>query len=608
MSRAAAFLARFVRADREDALLHAMADDPDGLMAAMAEAPEALLSAAQAAVAQGGPPADPDRGGFASAACDSLGQIVTADARFRDWLGGPDPLAAAVRRLDAGRPCVSVIAGDASGRPVAVAAARLATARGWPLAPAVRAALDVGAARYAVIAFRPDDDAWDRAARAHGLSRQQARLAAALARSGNLADAAAELGVAYETARKLVAGAMRKIGAARQADLVRRVMQAAAGSVPAAADAPALFSDLFGLNRRQAALAQLVARGVTREAAAARLNMSGEAARSAMKVVYQACGVGNAVDLSRIVAEVDALAGLAAACSVELPATGDEPLRLLARRRAPGQIAFTDHGPPRGRPVIHLHTAVGGRHMPGTLVAALQAAGWRPISIDRPGFGLSTMIDGQPWEQAADDLGEVLDALGLVDAVLLSRTAAMVALTVAERLGGRICGGVLVGPEPPAALDTRWSGMMGRGKSLFFNSSLFAAAFATIMSRRTSSEQIVRMQRDSVAGSAIDEAVMDDPACVADIVRASRQAALGLHGFVAEMRAQGSARAVPALRDGRRWTVIVGARDPLYDGPATGAYWQAQLPGAALVVLPDGGRWLHFTHVPAIVAALQRLC
>ena len=245
--------------------------------------------------------------------------------------------------------------------------------------------------------------------------------------------------------------------------------------------------------------------------------------------------------------------------------------------------------------------------MPRRLVAALQAGGWRPISIDRPGFGLTSMIEGQPWEQAADDVGEVLDALGLAHAVLLSRTAAMVGITTAARLGARIAGGILIGPEPPAALDTRWAGMMGRGKALFFNSPLFAAAFAAIMSKRTSSEQIIRMQRDSVAGSAIDEAVMDDPANVADIVRASRQAALGLHGFVAEMRAQGTAAVPPVLADGRRWTVMVGACDPLYDGPASGTYWQAQLPGAALAVLPDGGRWLHFTHVPAIVAALQRL-
>jgi pimeloyl-ACP methyl ester carboxylesterase len=217
------------------------------------------------------------------------------------------------------------------------------------------------------------------------------------------------------------------------------------------------------------------------------------------------------------------------------------------------------------------------------------------------------MIAGDPWQQAALDLGEIMDALGLDRVVLLPRTAAMVGITAAAMLGTRISGGVLVGPEPPAAFDTRWAGMMGRGKSLFFGSPLFAAAFAAILSRRTSSAQIARMQRDSVAGSAIDEAVMDDPHAAADIVRASRQAALGLDGFLAEMRAQGSPGLQPALADGKRWTVIVGAHDPLYDGPASAAHWQAQLPGAQAVIIPDGGRWLHFTHVPAIVAALARL-
>ncbi len=588
-----------------------MVADYDGLFAAIAEAPDALLAAADAAVVAAGPPANPHADSFASACSDRFGKVVAADPRFLDWLGGMDPLAAVVRGIGIDRPSVSAIADDRSGRPVAVAAATLAVARRWPLADDVRAALDGGAGEFAVIAFRPQSGAWDRAARAYGLSPQESRLAAALARRGDLKDAAAATGVAYETARKIVGNAMRKVGAARQTDLVRRILSAAAGDVRTPEGSTALFADLFGLSVRQASLAQAVAHGATRDAAAAALGASSQSAKADMKIVFQACGVANAVDLARIAAEVDALAGLAAACSVEIEAPGAtmpaEPLRLIARRRAPGRIAVTDHGPAKARPLLMFHAAVGGRHQSRRLVAALQAAGWRPISFDRPGFGLTDMIVGPcPFAECAADVGDILDALGIAAVTLFSRTASSAALTTAALLPDHVAGGILVAPDPPAHLDRRNAGMMGRGKALFFGNAVLAAAFARILSRRTSSAQIIRMQRQSVAGSAIDEAAIDDPDTCADIVRASRQAALGMRGFLAELQAHGAGALPPAMADARHWVVINGARDPLYDFADAARFWQETLPGAEIEVLADGGRWLHLTHVDAVVAALAR--
>lgn len=606
--RAAAFLDRFRRADRDNALLDVLVDDYDGLFAAIEAAPDAVLAAAASATADAGPPAGIHLDSFASACCDRNGRVIVADQRFIAWLGGLDPLAAVVRRVGADRPSVSTIADDRSGRPVAVAAATEAIAARWPLADTVRAALASTDNAVAVVAFRPDGEAWDRAARAYGLSRQQSRLAEALARRGNLRDAADATGLAYESARKLVGQAMDKVGAARQTDLVRRVLTAAAGDLRAPEGGTRLFADLFGLSARQATLAQAVAHGATREAAAAALAVSRETAKAEMKVVFQACGVANAVDLARIAAEVDALAGLATACSIEIaPRGGDglaEPLRLIARRRAPGSIAVTDHGPARGRPLLMFHPAVGGRHQPRRLVAALQAAGWRPIGFDRPGFGLTDMIDGaDPFAEAGLDAVDIVAALGLDRVTLFGRTASAATLATAAAMPDRIASGILVAPDPPAHEDLRSSGMMGRGKALFFGNRALATAFARILSKRTSSAQIARMQRQSVAGSAIDEAVLDDPEHLADIVRASRQSALGLHGFLAEMQAHGRSSPAP-LACGKAWTVIVGAHDPLYDIAATQGCWARLLPGSALLSLPDGGRWLHLTHTAAVVAAL----
>ena len=608
-ARAIAFLDRFRRADHDDTLLDAMGEDSEGLMAAAEVAPAALLALAAAAAAVAGPPVDLHSGSFASAAVDADGRIVAADAAFREWLGGDGALAAVVRGLAIDRPSVSAITNDRTGRPVAVAAARLATARRWPLAPDVRAVLDSGAGAFAVVAFRPDGRAWDQAARAYGLSPQESRLAAALARRGDLQQAAADTGVAYETARKLISSAMKKAGAARQTELVRRVLAAAAGDVRPPDGSTRLFADLFGLSLRQAELAQGVARGATRETAAVAIGISNAAAKAELKIVFQAAAVASAVDLARIFAEIDALAGLAAACSVEIQPYRDgrcsEPLRLIARRRAPGQIAVIDHGPAGGRPLLMFHPAVGGRHQSRRLVTALQAAGWRPIGFDRPGFGLTDMIVGDcPFGEAAADVRDILDALDLTLVTLFGRTASAAALATAALLPERVAGGVLVAPDPPSHLDRRRSGMMGRGKALFLGNAAMAAALARILSRRTSSDQIARMQRRSVAGSAIDEAAIDDPEARADIVRASRQAALGMAGFLAEMQASGRGIGAPRLGDARDWAIVAGACDPLFQFSDSETHWRAAMPGVRIDIIADGGRWLHLTHVAEVIAAI----
>ena len=609
IDRAAAFLDRFRRADANDALLDFMGEAHEELFAAMTAAPDALLAAATAAVTDTGPPADPHDDSFASGACDRDGRLVAAEPRFRDWLGGGDPLATMVRGFGSYRPSVMAITDDRNGRPVAIAAARIATARTWPLAPNVRAAIAADPTLIAVVGFRPAAGAWGQAAGAFALSRQESRLTAALAEHGDLRSAASAAGISYETARKLVASAMRKTGAARQTDLVRRILAAAAGDVRRPDGNLRLFADVFGLSRRQAALAQAIADGATRDAAAQKSGISSATAKAELKLVFAACGVANAVDLARIAAEVDALAGLASACSIVIGGrevgVAAEPLRLVARRRAGGFIAVTDHGPATARPLLMFHPAVGGRHQSRRLVSALQAAGWRPIAFDRPGFGLTDMTAGpDPFAEAAADVGDILDALDIAQVTLLGRTASAATLATAAAYPGRVIGGVLVAPDPPAHLDRRRSGMMGRGKALFLGNAALATAFARILSRRTSSEQIALMQRRSVAGSAIDEAAIDDPQARADIVRASRQAALGMLGFLAELQASGRGLAMPRLDDGCGWTIVAGGRDPLYDFADSADFWRDTLPGVRINLIADAGRWPHLTHGEVVVAAL----
>jgi pimeloyl-ACP methyl ester carboxylesterase len=161
----------------------------------------------------------------------------------------------------------------------------------------------------------------------------------------------------------------------------------------------------------------------------------------------------------------------------------------------------------------------------------------------------------------------------------------------------------LLGPDPPAELDRNRSGLMGAGRALFYDRPWLAEGVAKLLSQRTSSASIGKLMRESVAGSPVDLAALDDPEEMATIVRAGRQCALGMRGFLNETLTQGGGGRAVALPDGSGWTIVYGEQDPLYTFEHAREHWQATLPGVRLVPVEQGGRYLHLTH-GALVAQL----
>jgi pimeloyl-ACP methyl ester carboxylesterase len=80
-----------------------------------------------------------------------------------------------------------------------------------------------------------------------------------------------------------------------------------------------------------------------------------------------------------------------------------------------------------------------------------------------------------------------------------------------------------------------------------------------------------------------------------------------MRGFLAEMQAHGRGGLAPAVAAGMRWSIIVGANDPLYDFADSEAHWREALPGADIEIVADAGRWPHLTHVDRVIAALARI-
>ncbi|MER8579639.1 alpha/beta hydrolase [Mesorhizobium sp. M1423] len=119
------------------------------------------------------------------------------------------------------------------------------------------------------------------------------------------------------------------------------------------------------------------------------------------------------------------------------------------------KIAYKDWG--KGQPILFSHgwPLAGDAWAPQMLFFASQ--GYRVIAHDRRGHGQSD----QPWEgntmdQYADDLAELVEALGLRDMILVGHSTGggEIAHYVGRHGTGRVAKMVLVGAVPPLMLKT----------------------------------------------------------------------------------------------------------------------------------------------------------
>lgn len=573
-------------------------DDVEGFAAAVEFATDDLNRAMAGTI---GGIADLARDGFVSAACDGFGRIVIADPGFTALGIDAKEITAAVEGLLA-RNRRSGSASDGNGRPTAIAVCDAADATGWPLNVQVRAVLVSGEASHAVLAFNATDDArWRGAATAYGLTGLEARISVAVARHDDLRAAAAAADVAYETAREAIESAMHKAGARRQADLIRKLTLVASGDLAEVLEGWRALADMFEFSPRQAKVAWAVGHGATRAEAAQLANTSVGSVKADLATVHLVCGT-QGVGLGRLVGEIDALTRLATATDIETLGTVPRRLRFVARRRAPGRIAVEDHGPADWTAVVVFHSATNGRHLPGRLVRALHARRLRPISVERPGYGLTTVMEStnDPMKDAADDLIDVFDALGINRARLLGRSC-VAALAFAERYPERVERGVLLGPSSPNLALRRRDGLLGAIATMAVERPALIEAFAALSARGAGSRVIERLSRQIVRQCSADIAALDDPETLADHIRATRQCAIGRAGLARELSAH--ARADFAVTSNLPWTILSGACDPMHHA-SDGTAWTATLPGSRHVVISDGGRLLHVTHAAEVATAL----
>lgn len=552
---------------------------------------------------------------LAGAVLDRAGRPLFLNEAFRRLFGeSPPEVDIALDALRTRRARIAAPASrDEDARTSAVIYAPLDQVAGWTLPPEVRTALDrPGAALVAMaVAGIGGGDALDDACRAFRLTPLQTRIAAGLVRTGNVRGAAREAGVTYETARTVVAETMRRVGAPRLTSLIERLVRLSFGIWPEGRDGAGVLSDVWGLTTRQATLALRLAEGQTRAEAAKASGISESTAKKDLDIAFAALGVRTSAALARAVTEIRALALLTEATHHDVEIGNDflEPLGLFTRPDG-SHIAYSDYGPRGGAPVLVLHSSSASRPAPMTLVRALQARGFRPLSIDRPGFGLTDAVRDReahradPFGGACADFVALCDHLKLPGVDIVARGGAQVALALARQHPDRIGRVVLVNPDPPTRSDQGERGPFAAIKAAFLRRPDLIEKLAGLWVVSLGRGQVERIMAGSFGACPPDAAVMSQPAILADYARGYRMFLTGrIAGYVDEQTAltRWSCAPLPGLD---HWRVLLGGQDVLHDPARTLAFWRATLPDTPIEVLPDAGRFLVMSHPDRIAETL----
>lgn len=600
-------------AARRGAPLDAWVEDPEAVLR-LARKAGPLFDRTLESIAHAMPPPSPIALPelIAAAALDARGAVVASDTRFDAWFG-QDAVDPALAASVATRRSVSLertIAAD--GAPTSIAYAASSRALNWALPPEVKAAVQNGAASVAVVAVCPSraGPVLARAAAAYGLTLAEARLVAALVPAGGLTAAARAVGVRDSTARRTLADAMRKVGVRKQAALVSRVATTALGYWPTSASNPALLIDAFGLSDRQARIALAIARGLPRRDAGRLAGASDSVTKDEIDRIYQITGVSSAQMLSRLVTETMALGILTQVSNGELaPASEEaEPLRLIPRPTG-GMIAVSDYGPADGRPVCVLHSSSTTRHVSRSFVWALQRAGFRPLSIDRPGFGVSDLMHGSedPFEAAARDMATVCENLNLERIDIVARGGVYTALVFAREHADRVGVVVALNPDTPVEGAQTRPGMLTAITDAIVLHPDRATFLARIIMGEATSARVARLLRQALKSSPPDLTAFEDEAAVHDYQRAVRHFAAGrVEGFIAEQKALAKPTVNARGVRSDNWRMLFGAHDPLHASDHAEKHWRRLMPDARFRRLNDGGRFLFLSHPTEIVSALAR--
>jgi pimeloyl-ACP methyl ester carboxylesterase/DNA-binding CsgD family transcriptional regulator len=441
---------------------------------------------------------------------------------------------------------------------------------------------------------------------AYSLTDRQSDVLRALVRTGSLREAAKSLGVPYTSARNIVSKLKTKLGVATVpmmiglvVDLVSEEIDETIGQLRR--------HDLFALSERQFVIARSISLAKSRQEIAASLKISEAVLDAELKEIYLIMGVRGAGELVGVVASIDREVAEDEGPCIDDGRQGHElPFSVVDNDGR--SIGYSDFGPVDGSPVLILHSTITSRAPPTRLVSALRAKGFRPLAIDRPGFG-DTYPGGSaadPYLLAAHDVAVVCAALGVKRLDVISRGSGQAAIRLAQIQPALINRVVLVSPTPAIAFTTIDRGPLGAVKRAFGKRPWAIEAMIRMLTAYATPNRLYDGMLRSFRESTPDmELVRNDPQFAADYLRAVRGFSLGrIAGYVAEQSAWGAGYDVEPMPGMTDWRIVQGRHFVLHDPVQAMTYWQSKLPDTPVKLIDEAGQMLAYSHPGLIVEAL----
>lgn len=444
-----------------------------------------------------------------------------------------------------------------------------------------------------------------------GFSPATIRTIIALFRSCDVRSAASIAGISYETAREYLAGARTLVGVSNLQRLITLIGMGVIATGDEAEESDRFLAYAFGLSERQTRIAGMIANGATRRDVAAALDLSDALVKKELAVVFTAIGVANAVALARAMIEVRMLA-----IATFLPAARDPfPEAVHHVVSIPSRdgrlITASDYGPRAAQPVLVLHSSMTSRPANRALVEALQNAGYRPIAIDRPGFGDTDAApadcEGEDFfNLAARDMIDLCAALGWSRIGVVSRGAAQVVLALHRIDPGLLEAAVVMNPDPDAQSSSRRTGFLAAMKRNFVRRPWAVAWLARWFAQSLTFERVRDNVMRSTIGCATDARIMAEPGHMADYYRAVTGFRHGkTAGFITEQAALATLPKPDPVPATPHFALLIGEKDSIHHPSETLAYWRDVFPDAHVSIMPGTGRFMSYSHPKLAVEALS---
>lgn len=206
-------------------------------------------------------------------------------------------------------------------------------------------------------------------------------------------------------------------------------------------------------------------------------------------------------------------------------------------------IAVQTLGDPSGTPIFLLHGTPGSRHGPVPRASVLYRLGIRLICYDRPGYGRSGRYPGRRVVDAAWDVLEIAQHLGLDEFAVVGRSGGGPhALACAAQLPQVRCAAVLVGLAPSEADRLNWyQGMSPSNVEDYGNAESDPDQVMASLRERTGQvqrdpENLLRILLPELTGH--DRKVIDDIAIYQQLMRTYEEALrVGPDGWIDDVLA-----------------------------------------------------------------------